>query len=78
MIAMGVKKVGARGKVLLPKKWIEESGFSDEVECEIFKVDEAIHIRRYCPRCNFCDESENLIEFKKKLICQECLLNLTK
>ena len=40
---------------------------------EIYVQDSSIILKKYEPSCIFCHDTQNLVEYKSKLICQNCI-----
>lgn len=40
---------------------------------EIFNEGITINLRKFAPRCVFCNASKSTKEYKGKLICQDCI-----
>jgi len=45
---------------------------------EIFVDNESIILKKYEPSCIFCNEAKNVVEYKGKNICSECMGELKK
>lgn len=45
---------------------------------EIYVENESVILKKHICKCIFCGNTENLEEFKEKLICQKCKDSLNK
>ena len=45
---------------------------------EIFVEDDKIILKKYHPACIFCNDARDVIRYKDKLICKNCLEQLKK
>ena len=53
-----IRRVDELGRVVIP--------------IEIYVNDSSIILKKYEPNCVFCDSTENLVEYKDKLVCDKC------
>ncbi len=67
-----VRPVDELGRVVLPITLRRERGIAPNDELEIYVEGEKIILQKYKPRCVFCGEHEDLMEFHGKRICQQC------
>ena len=72
-----VRKVDQLGRLVLPKELRKTLGIEeDKTVMAIYVEGEEIILKKYEPCCIFCRESRNVIEYKGKLICKDCLEEL--
>ena len=72
-----VRKVDQLGRIVLPKELRKTLGIEeDKTVMAIYVEGEEIILKKYEPCCIFCRESRNVIEYKGKLICKDCLEEL--
>ena len=45
---------------------------------EIYVDDEGIVLKKYAPACIFCGSADEIVNFKGKKLCSECLAELQK
>lgn len=70
-----VRKLDSLGRIVLPKSLRRQLNINVSDSIEMF-VDEDgnVVLDKYLPRCTFCENtSENMVEYKGKNICRECL-----
>lgn len=73
-----VRKIDELGRVVLPKELRRTLDIQDRDELEIFVENKSIILRKYEPSCVFCGSMENTVEYKDKIICSNCLAQLSK
>lgn len=73
-----VRRVDELGRIVLP---IELRRMLDIVEkdaLEIYVDDDGIVLKKYAPACIFCGSADEIVNFKGKKLCSECLAELQK
>ncbi len=73
-----VRKVDELGRVVLPIELRRTMDLSEKDPIEIFVDGESIILKKYEPSCIFCGEARNVIEYKGKNICSDCMEELKK
>ena len=68
-----VRKVDELGRIVLPIELRRTLGIEEKDRIEIFVDGESIILRKYQPACIFCDNSIDIINYKGKNICPECI-----
>lgn len=71
-----VRKIDSLGRFVLPIELRNTLGVSAKDSIEIFTDDDKIILKKYQPACIFCGNADNVIYYKGKLICSECLAEL--
>ena len=71
-----VRRVDELGRIVLPMeiRKVLEINVKDPVE--IFTDEDAIVLRKYQPACIFCDDATDVVTYKGKNICKNCLKEL--
>ncbi len=72
-----VKKVDRLGRVVLPIELRRSLGIEEGDAMELYLADGAIALRKIETTCAFCNGEEELISYRGKNICQECLAKIT-
>ena len=67
-----VRKVDELGRIVLPIELRRTLGIEEKDRIEIF-VGESIILRKYQPACIFCDNAKDIINYKGKNICPDCI-----
>ncbi|WP_039233388.1 AbrB/MazE/SpoVT family DNA-binding domain-containing protein [Clostridium novyi] len=72
-----VRKVDQLGRVVLPKELRRILDIiENETSMEIFVEGEQIILKKYQPACIFCGDARDVINYKGKNICRNCLKEL--
>lgn len=73
-----VRKLDSVGRLVLPIELRKTFDIGDDDALEIYTEDDMIILKKYQNSCLFCEESEELIEYKGKYICERCLELINK
>ena len=68
-----VRKVDELGRIVLPIELRRTLGSEEKDRIEIFVDGESIILRKYQPACIFCDNAKDIINYKGKNICPDCI-----
>ncbi len=68
-----VRKVDELGRIVLPIELRRTLGIEENDRIEIFVDGESIILRKYQPACIFCDNAKDIINYKGKNICPDCI-----
>lgn len=68
-----VRKVDELGRIVLPIELRRTLGIEEKDRIEIFVDGESISLRKYQPGCIFCDNAKDIINYKGKNICPDCI-----
>ena len=71
-----VRKVDELGRIVLPIELRRTLGIEEKDRIEIFVDGESIILRKYQPACIFCDNAKDIINYKGKNICANCMKEL--
>ncbi|SJZ99788.1 AbrB/MazE/SpoVT family DNA-binding domain-containing protein [Selenihalanaerobacter shriftii] len=71
-----VRKVDSLGRVVLPAELRTNLNIESKDPLQIFVDKGKIIFKKYEPACIFCGNAGNTIEFKNKIICEDCLDNM--
>ncbi len=71
-----VRKVDELGRIVLPIELRRTLGIEEKDRIEIFVEGESVILRKYHPACIFCDNAKDLILYKGKNICQDCIRSM--
>lgn len=73
-----VRNLDELGRIVLPIE-LRRVLDIDRSPLEIFLEDDgSIILRKYEPSCVFCGESSNVTNFRGKMVCTNCKLELSK
>ena len=68
-----VRRVDELGRIVLPIELRRTLGIEEKDRIEIFVDGESIILRKYQPACIFCDIAKDIINYKGKNICPDCI-----
>ena len=60
------------GRVVIPIEIRNQFNIIEKDPIEIYVDDSSIILKKYEPDCIFCGNTEDLIEYKGKLVCKNC------
>lgn len=67
-----IRRVDELGRVVIPIEIRNQFNIVEKDPIEIYVDDSSIVLKKYEPNCVFCGNTENLIEYKRKLVCTKC------
>ena len=73
-----VRRIDELGRVVIPMELRRVLDINEKDPIEIFAENDRIIVRKYTPTCLFCSNTNNIVNYKNKLICEECLESLKK
>lgn len=71
-----VRKIDELGRIVLPIEMRRTLGISEKDPVEIFTEADNIILRKHQAACVFCDSTKQIIDFRGKNVCFNCLNNL--
>ena len=77
MKAVGIaRKVDQLGRVVLPKELRDSLGIENDDPIEMYPDGNLLYMKKYLPECIFCESTEDIVEYKGKIICKSCICKL--
>lgn len=73
-----VRKVDELGRVVIPIELRRTLDIEEKDALEIYVDSDRIILRKYEPACVFCGSADEIVNFKGKNICQECLNSMSE
>ena len=73
-----IRKVDELGRVVIPIEIRNQFNIAEKDPIEIYVDGSSIVLKKYEPNCIFCGNTENLINYNDKLICEDCSTNISK
>lgn len=73
-----VRNIDVLGRIVIPKEIREVLDIDIKDPLEIYIDDNSIYLKKYNSGCMFCENAKNVVRFKDKIICRECLNKLSK
>ena len=72
-----VRNTDNLGRIVLPIELRRHLGIDDKDAVEIYVEDDTIVLKKHAPACIFCGEARDIVSFKDKKICKNCLRELS-
>ncbi|SDL43216.1 transcriptional regulator, AbrB family [Halarsenatibacter silvermanii] len=73
-----VRKVDELGRMVIPIELRNTMDIKEKDPIEIYVEDDSIILKKYEPDCTFCGSTENTVEVKERIICEDCLEDLSQ
>lgn len=73
-----VRKIDELGRIVLPIELRRTLGIGEKDAVEIYVEQDTIMLKKYKSTCVFCSGAENVVDFKGKNICADCVAQLKK
>ena len=73
-----VRRVDELGRVVIPKEIRNTFDISEKDALEIFVDGSSIILKKYEPACVFCGNAKDVIIFKGKNVCANCVAELKR
>ena len=70
------RKIDELGRVVLPIELRRKMDIGEKDSLEIYVDGDSIILKKYEPACIFCGDSRNVITYKDKNVCENCLKEL--
>lgn len=71
-----VRKVDELGRIVLPIELRRTLDIAEKDSLEIYVDDDSIILRKYQPACIFCDNARDIVVYKGKNVCKDCIKSL--
>ena len=71
-----VRKVDELGRIVLPIELRRTLDIAERDSLEIYVDGASIVLKKYQPACIFCDDAKDVINFKGKNVCPNCIEEL--
>jgi len=73
-----VRKVDELGRIVIPIELRRTMGIEEKDSLEIYVDNEKIILKKYEPACIFCGNAEEVVNYKGKNLCKNCMTELSK
>lgn len=71
-----VRKVDELGRIVLPIELRRTLDIAEKDSLEIYVDEDSIILRKYQPACVFCDNARDIVVYKGKNVCKDCIKSL--
>lgn len=68
-----VRKVDELGRIVLPIELRRTLDIEVKDPMEIYVDVENIILKKYMPNCIFCGCADDLVDYKRKIVCKKCI-----
>lgn len=68
-----VRKVDELGRIVLPIELRRTLDIAEKDSLEIYIDGNSIILKKYQPACIFCDDAKDIIVFRGKNVCPQCI-----
>ena len=68
-----VRKIDNLGSIVLPSELRKKLNIEIKDAVEIYVSGDSIILKKYFPACVFCGEANDIISYRDKNICSNCL-----
>ena len=68
-----VRKVDELGRIVLPIELRRTLDIAQKDSMEIYIEGDTIILKKYQPACIFCDNARDIINFRGKNVCSDCI-----
>ncbi len=68
-----VRKVDELGRIVLPIELRRTLDIAERDALEIYVDEDRIILKKYLPACLFCGNAKDIVDYKGKNICPDCL-----
>lgn len=72
------RKIDELGRIVLPIELRRSLEIGEKDAVEIYVEDDSIILKKFRTSCIFCGSEENIIDFKGKSVCTDCIAQLKK
>ena len=73
-----VRRIDELGRIVLPIELRRSMDIEERDRVEIYLEEDLIIVRKFEQTCLFCGAARNLIAFKEKSVCRDCIRTLNK
>ena len=73
-----VRKIDELGRIVLTIELRNKMDINTKDSVEIFVDNDKIILKKYQPCCVFCGNADNVTMFKGKLVCRDCIEEMTR
>ena len=73
-----VRKVDELGRIVLPIEVRRTLDIAERDELEIYLDDDKVVLKKYEPSCIFCSSSRDLVSYRGRNVCMDCIEKMNK
>ena len=68
-----VRKVDELGRIVLPIELRRTLDIAEKDSMEIYIEGDTIILKKYQPACIFCDNARDIVTYRDKNVCSDCI-----
>ena len=72
-----VRPLDSMGRVVIPKEIRRVLHIENTDSLEVFTEGDTIILKKYEPCCVFCNNTNGVSEFKGRLVCRDCIAEMS-
>ena len=72
-----VRQIDALGRIVIPKELRRTLDIAEGDPLEMFIEDNTVILRKYQPACIICGSAKNVVTFKGRNFCPDCVRQLS-
>lgn len=73
-----VRKIDELGRIVLPIEMRRTLDIAEKDTLEVYVEGDSIILRKYQDACVFCDSVRDLVNYRGRCVCQDCVSTLSK
>ena len=73
-----VRKVDELGRIVLPIEMRRTLDIAEKDTLEVYVEGDSIILRKYQDACVFCDSVRDLVNYKGRCVCPDCIAMLSR
>ena len=73
-----VRKVDELGRIVLPIEMRRTLDIAEKDTLEVYVEGDSIILRKYQDACVLCDSVRDLVSYKGRCVCQDCIAMLSR
>ena len=73
-----IRKVDELGRIVLPIELRRTLDIEERDELEIYMENDRIILQKFEPACIFCGSSRNLVYYRRKNVCRDCIRKMNE
>ena len=71
-----VRQIDNVGRIVIPKELRKVLDMPNGTPIEIYTEGDSIILHKYQNKCEFCGSTDNVTEFRDKVVCSDCVNEL--
>lgn len=73
-----VRRVDELGRIVLPIELRKTLDIKEKDQLEIYVSGDCIILKKFTPACIFCDSAKDVVIFRGKNVCKNCVDEISK